>query len=98
MEEFLAERIDVERGETSPDPVRFYWRGEAHEVREILHVRVDTGFGNLPPRSGRWYLRRHRRYYVVRDSQGRVFEIYLDYADRKRQTWWLVRESVGEDT
>jgi len=91
MERFFGERIEVKRDEMSPDPVSFKWRGEVHDVREILNVRVDISFGGLPPRSRKWYTRRHRRYYVVRDAEGDVFEIYLDYADRDKQTWWLVK-------
>lgn len=91
MEKFFGERIEVEKNEMSPDPVSFKWRGEVHEVREILDVRVDIGFGCMTPRSRKWYTRRHRRYYVVRDSEGDVFEVYLDYADRGKQTWWLVK-------
>jgi hypothetical protein len=92
MQEFLGEQIEVEQSKTSPRPVRFKWRGKAHEVVEVLRVRVDTGFGGLPPRSRKWYTRRHRRYYVVKDSAGDTFEIYLDYANRKKQTWWLVKK------
>jgi hypothetical protein len=77
MERFFGERIEVKKDAMSPDPVSFKWRGEVHDV--------------LPPRSRKWYMRRHRRYYVIRDSEGDVFEIYLDYADRKKQTWWLVK-------
>jgi hypothetical protein len=29
---------------------------------------------------------------VVKDSAGDTFEIYLDYANRKKQTWWLVKK------
>ena len=90
MEEFISERIEVEKAETCPRPIRFKWRGEVHEVAEVLHERVDTGFGTLPPRSRKWYTRRHRRYYVVKDSKGDVFEMYLDYANRRKPTWWLV--------
>ena len=92
MEEFIGESIEVEKDETSPRPVRFKWRGAVHDVVEVLHERVDIGFGGLPPRSRKWYTRRHRRYYVVRGSQGDVFKIYLDYANRKRPTWWLVEK------
>ncbi|MFH1883936.1 MAG: hypothetical protein ABIL62_14660, partial [Planctomycetota bacterium] len=28
----------------------------------------------------------------VRDSQGDVFEMYLDYANRKKPTWWLAEK------
>ena len=93
MEEFFGEQIEVEKSEASPRPRRFIWRGEVHDVVEVLNERVDAGFGALPRRSRKWYTRRHRRYYVVRDSQGDVFEIYLDYSNRQKQSWWLVRRS-----
>jgi hypothetical protein len=89
MSKFIGERIDVDKSDTSPTPIRFTWRGKVHEVAEVLNERVDIGFGALPHGSRKWYNRRHRRYYVVKDSQGEVFEIYLDYANPKRQTWWL---------
>ena len=92
MSEFLGEPIEVERGETSPRPIRFMLRGEVHEVAEVLSERVDVGFGSLPPGSRKWYTRKHRRYYTVRDVAGDVFEMYLDYADRRRPTWWLARK------
>ncbi len=95
MEEFFGERIEVQQAQDSPRPVRFTWRGQVHEIAEVLHVRVDTGFGGLPPRSRRWYTRRHRRYYTVKDSQGAVFEMYLDYADKRRKSWWLVQQVSG---
>ena len=91
MEELIAEKIDVEQAATSPRPVRFTWRKKVYEVAEVLQVRVDTGFGGLPPRSRRWFTRRHRRYYVVKDSQGHVFEMYLDYSNRKKLSWWLTK-------
>lgn len=97
MEEFVGEKIEVEQAEESPRPLRFKWRGEAHDVVEVLQERVDTGFGGLPRGSRKWYTRRHRRYYVVRDSQGDLFEMYLDYANRERPTWWLVKR-WPEDT
>jgi len=90
-DEFVGEEIQVEQAAASPRPVRFHWRGRAHEVAEVLSVRVDTGFGDLPPRSRRWYPRRHRRYYVVKDADGSIFELYLDYADKGQRRWFLTR-------
>lgn len=89
---FIGEEIQVEQAPRSPRPVRFVWRGEMHEVAEVLSVRVDTGFGDHPPRSRRWYTRRHRRYYVVKDAQGFTYELYLDYADKSRRRWFLTRQ------
>ena len=91
MEEFFGEQIEVEKEEASPRPVSFTWHGEVHDVVEVLNERLDTGFGVLPRRSRKWYTRRHRRYYIVKDAQGDVFEIYLDYSSRRKQSWWLTR-------
>lgn len=90
MEEFVGEQIEVEKAETSPRPVRFAWGGQNHEVAEVLHEWVDKGFGGIPPGSRRWYNRRHRRHYVVKDADSQMFEIYLDYANRRKRTWWLL--------
>lgn len=92
MGEFIGEQIEVEKAETCPRPVRFCWRDGQHEVAEVLDEWVDIGFGDAPPRSRKWYNRRHRRYYVVRDAEGRVFKIYLDYANRRKPTWWLAEK------
>lgn len=93
MDEFLGEKIEVEQAATSPRPARFKWRSRVHEVVELLAQHVDIGFGDHPPRSRRWYTRRHRRYYTVKDAEGAVFEMYLDYANRRKRTWWLVKRS-----
>jgi hypothetical protein len=97
MEEFFGEQIEVGKEKQSPRPLRFTWRGEVHDVAEVLNERVDAGFGGLPLRSRKWYTRRHRRYYVVRDSQGDCFEIYLDYSNRQKLSWWLVRRFDKKD-
>jgi hypothetical protein len=93
MPRFLGEQIEVEQAEHAPRPVRFTWREQMHEVAEVLRTDLDTGHGGLPRRSRRWYTRRHRRRYVVKDTDGRTFEMYLDYADRRHPTWWLVSAS-----
>jgi len=97
MGEFFGEKIEVVKAEMSPRPVRFKWRGVTYDVAEVLHERVDIGFGDLPHRSRKWYTRRHRRYYIVSDSAGSVFEMYLDYANRRKQTWWLVKRWKQEN-
>jgi len=91
MEEFIAEQISVQQAQMSPRPVRFTWRGRDYLVAAVLGVWVDTGFGDLPPRSRKWYNRRHRRHYLVKDQQDRIFEIYLDYANRRKPSWWLLK-------
>ena len=98
MDTFIGETIEVEQAARSPQPVRFRWRGTARQVAEVLKVWVDTGYGEHPPRSRKWYTRRHRRYYVVRDAEGQVFEMYLDYSDKRKRTWFLVKrvEAAGD--
>ena len=97
MEAFIGQNIEVGKAEASPRPLRFRLAGQIHDVAEVLHERVDTGFGSLPPGSRKWYTRRHRRYYTVRDSEGDVFEMYLDYSNRRKRTWWLVKRWGKED-
>ncbi len=95
MDEFIGERIQVEQSPTSPRPIRFKWRGATHEIVEILDRRVDIGFGDLPLRRRKWYTRRHRRYYTVKDSEGDVFQIYLDYANRDNRTCVDDEKGIG---
>jgi Domain of unknown function (DUF6504) len=97
MEEFFGEQIVVEKEKSFPRPRRFTWRGEVHDVAEVLNERVDAGFGGLPRRSRKWYTRRHRRYFIVRDKKGDLFEMYLDYSNRQKLSWWLVRRFNKQD-
>jgi hypothetical protein len=93
MVELLSEKIEVERDPAYPRPLSFKWRGEAYAVAEVLREWVDTGFGSVAPeRSRKWYNRHHRRYFHVRCSSGDVFEMYMDYADKRTHTWWLTRK------
>lgn len=98
MVEFLDEKIEVEIAETFPRPVRFTWHGEVHEVAEVVSEWVDIGYAHLPPGSRTWWNRRHRRYFTVKDATGDVFEMYHDYSNRKKQTWWLVKRTAARDT
>ena len=97
MDEFVGEEIEVQQAARSPRPVRFSWRGRVHEIVEVSRPRVDIGYGDLPARSRKWYTRRHRRYYTVKDADGATFEIYLDYANRRRRTWWLVKQLTAPE-
>lgn len=90
MSEFLGQKIEVEKSESSPTPVRFVWQGETYHVAEVLKEWADTGYGTAREKSRTWFTRRHRRYFVVRCAEGGEFEMYLDYADRRTPQWWLV--------
>ena len=92
MPEFIGEKIEVERGDMSPTPVSFTWRGETYQVAEVLEEWVDTGYGTAREKSRKWFTRRHRRYYVVRCTTGEAFEMYFDYADRRKPQWQLVEK------
>ncbi len=94
MDELIGETIEVERAPNSPRPVRFHWRGETREVVEVLREWVDAGHGDLPPHSRRWYNRRHRRCFEVRDAKGERFILYVDYSHREHPTWFLARRIV----
>ncbi len=91
MDEFISEPIDVERASDGPAPARFMWRGQNHEVSQVIRSYVDIGYGDHPPMSRRWYTRRHRRYYTVKDASGAVYQMYLDYSNKSKPTWWLVK-------
>ena len=39
MEEFIGEKIEVEKAPTSPRPVRFVWRGENHKSGGKIKVQ-----------------------------------------------------------
>jgi len=92
MPEFIGEKIEVEKKRLLLDPLRFTWRGQTHEVIEILDEHVDIGHGALPVRAINGITRHHRRYFVVKDSAGDVFEIYLDYRKSKESDLVAGRE------
>ena len=95
MDVLIGEAVAVVKSADSPRPVRFTWRGEAHEVAQVFREWIDVGHGNLPERSRRWYTRRHRRYFLVKDVAGATFELYLDYSNRERPAWFLARKMGG---
>ena len=92
MDEFLGREIEVEQAAASPRPVRFVLAGQVHAVAQVLREYVDISHGGVGPRSRKWYNRRHRRHFVVRDSAGAVFDIYLDYANRAHKSWWVLKK------
>jgi len=85
--EFLHEPIEVEFAKKPGPPTAFVWRGERHEVAEVLRGWADHGFGPMKY-PGKWWQRRHRNCYRVRTTHGIVVEFYLD---RGRSAWVLTR-------
>ena len=98
MTRFLGEKIEVEKGEISPYPVSFKWRDQVYTVAEVLQEWVDISFGQAPPRSCKWYNRRHRRHFIVKTTSGDVYQMYYDYADKRGHTWWLVEKVERNST
>ena len=92
-QQFIGESIQVDTVGGSPRPQSFRWRGEHHTVAQILDEHVDVGFGSLPVHSRTWWNRRHRRYFRVCDTNGDIFELYMDYAHRRTPSWWLVKKA-----
>ena len=70
-------------------PLALNWNDEGAFVSEVLSRWEDWGFGAAPPKRRHWWQRRHRTYYRVRTTDGRIFELYYD---RSRQEWFLTRE------
>jgi len=96
--QFVGERIDpvaeamdtrrMARGEPGL-PRRFRWRGEEHEVAQVLEQWRETG----PCRSGsdEQYVRKH--WYRVRTTAGAEMKIYFERQGRssreRKVRWWL---------
>jgi hypothetical protein len=92
-------------------PERFVWRGETHEIVELVSEWHDYGrrgraARNVRPerlaaavRRGSWGV--GRDYYRVRTDSGRVFDLYYDRAPKgvrhRKGSWTLFREMVAEE-
>ena len=94
-----AETLDnrrMARGEPGL-PKRFRWRGEEHEVAEVLESWRQTG----PCTSGsdEQYVRKH--WYRIRTTAGAEMTLYFDRqarSARERKTrWWLHSASMAEE-
>lgn len=78
-------------------PVAFTWKGQEHEVAEILHQWFDWGFGAGTPRRT-WRTRRHRTYYRVRSSDGHTYELYADRGTGSQRPTWYLYQRLDTDT
>lgn len=90
--DLISESIRVETASPTGgvrDPVAFTWRGRRYEVRKLLTVWTDAGFG-AGEVTRTWYRWRHRNYYRVEADDGEVYELYLDRSGSRRD-WVLAR-------
>ncbi|MCW5848514.1 MAG: hypothetical protein KIT87_00240 [Anaerolineae bacterium] len=88
-EEFISEPIEVEYSQERMMPTAFVWRGDRYTVAEVLQEWQDWGIPNYAHVHG-WIHRRHRNYYVVRTTDEKVFELYLDRPPKRRE-WILLK-------
>lgn len=84
MDIFISEKIFVEVNSIG-SPISFTWNEEKFIIDKILFEerRVDL--------NRRWYQRRHKKIYIVRTKEGRIFEIYKSLGFGKRE-WRLYKE------
>ena len=91
---FIGKEIKVEF-EQEPGrkiPKKLIWGGKSHQVKKILTLWEDHGFGQAPPRNPRWWQRHHRVYYHVEVESGEIFEIYWDRSSKKKP--WVLTKQV----
>ncbi len=88
----ISEPIKVEM-EAPPGgvyaPVRMHWRDETLEITAVLQVFAEAGLPRTARTDG-WWLRRRRTHWIVRASDGHVYQIYLDRSG-KRRDWVLLK-------
>ena len=93
---FFGREIQVQVEGEVRHPVSFRLEGKDYAIREILAAWADYGFGNIPPRRKKWWLRHHRNYHRVCTSEGEVFEIYYDHGvslkNPKYKKWYVSRQ------
>lgn len=81
MSALISEPVVVEES-ASGIPLLFTWRGQRHEVAEVLSDLREVDYQRD------WKLRRHRRRVTVRTTTGRFFDLYVE----RQGTWVLYRE------
>ena len=77
--QFLGKEIQVMTDGEVKAPAVFVLDQHRYVISQIVQEWQDHGFG--PSASGRrkrWWERRHRNYYLVKTSDGELFEIYYD--------------------
>ncbi len=91
VEEFIDEPIQVEYDKKEFAPKAFVWRGQRHEVVQVVSQWQEWGTPKYEKHKRTWWQRRHRNYYVVLTDKGETLEIYLDRAGGKRD-WVLLKK------
>lgn len=94
---FFGREIQVVINDDVKTPKSFNLTGKEYIISEIVQEWQDHGFGpTTAGRRKRWWQRRHRNYYVVKTSEGGLFEIYYDRGTNlnhpERKKWILHRQ------
>jgi hypothetical protein len=84
--EFIDEEIEVDRTPPGP-PCAFIWRGEKYHISEVISFERRVDYRSP------WWLRRHRDYYRIRITDGRMFELY--YHRGPGRTYWVLYRKLG---
>lgn len=77
--QFLGREIKVSTDGEVKAPTAFTLDKRQYIIAEIVQEWQDHGFG--PTASGRrkrWWERRHRNYYLIKTTNGELYEIYYD--------------------
>jgi hypothetical protein len=82
---FIAAEVEVRFAVRPGPPTSFVWEGKEFGIAEILEQRRTLDFQRA------WRRRRHRDWYKVRTTDGRIFELYL-HRGPGRPYWVLLRE------
>ena len=78
-QQFLGKEIQVITGGEVKAPTAFTLDQRQYAIAEILREWQDHGYGPTAiGRRKRWWERRHRNYYLVKTTDGELFEIYYD--------------------
>jgi hypothetical protein len=93
LDEFIDEAITVESEASTTAPRTFVWRGVRYEVAEVIKMWQDWHTPSYAKHAQKWMHRRHRNYFVVRTTEGQIFELYFDRAFG-RQDWVLYKRQT----
>jgi hypothetical protein len=93
MPRFIGEPVEVEMSAPPGGvfaPSSFTWRGQTLQVEAVQQVFAETGWPRTL-RSRGWWQKRFRNHYVVRASDGHVYQLTLDRSGGRR-VWTLMKE------
>jgi len=93
VDEFIDEPIAVESEELTTAPKSFVWRDVRYEVAEVVKMWQDWHTPPFADHARSWINRRHRNCFVVRTTDGQLFEMYLDRGSGKRD-WILYKRQT----